>query len=209
MLNANRTAAGRLTARGRTATAGLALTASAALWVLGCAAPPQTEFNVVDYRYGGQVSRYRESFAEGYYDIDRVGNMDLVLLREKYDVADPVASIQQVIHIRTIWRSIPGVTVADRTQINGEVTYFIQSGDLGQTFEGAGSVFFQPDRSGERITGTLDLARLKPVRTLAASADLFDRVDLSGTFTASRDSKRVQQVVHEMNRRFGPRPPAP
>jgi len=184
----------------------LALVVWAAPWLVGCAAPRLNEFSVVDYRYGGAVARYRETFSEGYYDIDEVGNMDLVLLREKSDIEDPVASIQQVIHIRTLWRSIPGVTVADRTQINGNVSYFIQSGELGQTFEGAGSVFFDSDRGGEQIEGTLDLARLKPVRSLVASADLFDRVDLSGTFAADRDPKRVRQIVHEMNRRFGPRP---
>ncbi len=184
----------------------MGLMASQAVWLVGCNRPKTTEFDVVDYRHNGEVSRYRETFSEGYYGIDGAGNMDLVLLREKYDVEDPVANIKQVIHIRTFWRSIPGVTVAHRTQINGRVTYFIQSGELGQTFEGAGSVFFYPDRRGDGMSGTLDLARLKPVRRLAASADLFERVDLSGTFVATRDPKRVQQIVHEMNRRFGPRP---
>ena len=98
-------------------------------------------------------------------------------------------------------------SVAHRTQINAQVSYFIRSGELGQTFEGAGSVFFYSDRRGDTIGGTLDLARLKPVRRLVASADLFERVDLSGTFVARRDPKRVQQIVHDMNRRFGPRPP--
>jgi len=182
------------------------LTVSHVIGLTGCSAPKSCEFDVVDYRHGGDVSRYRETFSEGYYDIDRAGNMDLVLLREKYDVEDPVANIKQVIHIRTFWRSIPGVTVAHRTQINGKVSYFILSGELGQSFEGAGSVFFYPDRSGDTISGTLDLARLKPVRRLVASADLFESVDLSGTLAATRDSKRVQQIVHDMDRRFGPRP---
>lgn len=180
------------------------------LWltvVCGCMRPKTCEFEVVDYRASGAVSRYRETFSEGYYGIDKSGNLDLILLRQKYDPDDPVTNITQVIHIHTFWQSIPGVTVAERTQINGHVSYFIVSGELGQSFEGAGSVFFTRARDGETITGTLDLARLKPARQLVASADLFERVDLSGCFVAEHDPKRVQHTIHDMNRRFGPRPP--
>jgi len=165
-----------------------------------------TRFEVIDYRAGGAELRYRESFSEGFFDLDDAGNLDVVMHHEKRDPADPAGQITQVIHVRTLWRSIPGVTVAERSQINAEVEYFIISGDVGQSFEGAGSVIFSTNRKADTITGTLDLARLKPVRQLIAADDLFERVDLSGTFVAQKDRRRVRDTVHDMARRFGPRP---
>lgn len=173
----------------------------------GCGRPRTNAFEIIDHREGGDASRFRETFDAGTFDVGPTGNYDIVLVNEQFDATDPSANIVQTLHLRTFWRSIPGTTVADKTQINGSVSYYIVSGELGQAYEGAGSIFVSEDRDGDKITGTLDLARLKPVRQLAASADLFERVDISGRFTATRDRKRTQQLVHEMNRRFGPRPP--
>lgn len=175
--------------------------------VAGCARSKGNVFEVIDYREAGEVSRFRETFADGYFDVGPTGNYEIVLVREQFDANDPAANITQMIHLRTFWRSIPGTTVADSTQINGSISYFIVSGELGQSYEGAGSIFVTENRDGDEIKGTLDLARLKPVRQLAASADLFDRVRISGRFKATRNRKRTQQLVRDMNRRFGPRPP--
>lgn len=171
-----------------------------------CAKSTVTRFEVVDYRADGNTVRYRETFARGFYDRDAGGNVEVVLTREKRDPDDPGGHITQVIHIRTIWRSIPGVTIASRSQINAEVCYYIISGEVGQSFEGAGSVIYTGDDKNGTMTGTLDLARLKPVRRLVAGDDLFDRVDLSGTFTATENRRRVRDTVHDFSRRFGPRP---
>ncbi len=175
-------------------------------WLPACSRPTVTRFEVIDYRASGAEARYRETFTEGYYDLDAAGNLNVVLSREKRDPEDPASQITQVIHIRTFWRSIPGVTVAERSQINAEVAYYIVSGDVGQSFEGAGSVIYHADRDDDQITGQLDLARLKPARQLIAADDLFERVDLSGTFVATRNRRRVHDTVHDMTRRFGPRP---
>jgi len=172
----------------------------------GCARPKEKAFQIVDHRKDGSVSRFRETFGPGSFDVGPTGNYEIVLVNEQFDANDPSANISQVLHIRTLWQSIPGRTVADRTQINCIVSYYIVSGQLGQAYEGAGSLFISADRDGERLTGTLDLARLKPVRQLAASAELFNRVDIAGRFTAARDRKRTQQLANDMDRRFGPRP---
>lgn len=184
----------------------LALFAGALGGVSACSHQAANWFDVIDYRAGGGDTHYRETFTEGFFDLDASGNLDLILSRAKIDPDDPAGHITQVIHIRTFWRSIPGVTVAERTQINAEVAYYIISGEVGQSFEGAGSVFFSVNRSGDTITGSLDLARLKPTRQLIAADDLFERVDLSGTFVATKNRRRVRDEIHDMARRFGPRP---
>jgi len=171
---------------------------------LGCVAAPST-LDITDYRSDGPPQTYREVFPDAYFDLDAAGNVNLVLRRSEVSHEAPGTRITQVVHLRSVWRPIPGVTVAERTQINGTVTYSIISGSLGATFEGAGSIFFELDNDKQRLEGSLDLATLIPVRRLAASGDFFEKAELSGRFVASRDGRRVARIVNDMNRRFGPR----
>ncbi len=172
----------------------------------GCSAR-WSRFLVVDYRDTGEPKRYQETFKEAYYSIGGDGNVELVLRRSQPSESDPDVDITQLIHIRTVWRSIPGQTVADRTQINGVISYLIAGGGVGATFEGAGSVFFKENRRGDRLRGTLERALLRPTRRLAGGHSLFNRAQLQGEFQAKRDRRRVVRLVHEMNRLFGPLPP--
>lgn len=173
--------------------------------IAGCATPVST-FKVVDFREPGKAHTYRESFDEAYYDVDQSGNVNVVIFRESPSVNDLDEKITQVIHIHTMWRSIPGTTVAHRSQINGTVIYGIVGGRMGVTFEGAGSVFFDENKKKQELTGTLELARLRPTRKLTDDSTLFHHAELSGTFFAVRDRRRVVRTINEMNRLFGPIP---
>lgn len=172
----------------------------------GCATREST-FRITDYREPGEARRYQETFDEAYYDLDGEGNMDIVLRRIEPTSTDPTLDITQVIHLRTVWNSIPGRTVAERTQINGTVSYVIVHGRTGAAFEGAGAVFFKQNRRKDILKGSLDQARLKPTRTLAEDGDLFQHAELTGEFRATRDRRKVVRIVNDMNRLFGPLPP--
>ncbi len=181
------------------------------LWALllalpGCSARNST-FQITDYRQGAQAKRYRETMDEAYYDFDAQGNVDIVLRRSQPAQSDPQHDITQVIHIRTVWRSIPGETVAERTQLNGTIRYHIVHGGVGATFEGAGSVFYRLDRSEESLSGSLDQALLRPKRRLGAGSDIFKRAELAGRFQATRDRRRVVRIINDMERLFSPRLP--
>ena len=139
--------------------------------------------------------------------LDEHGNVDLVLRRSTAGQTNTNRVITQVVHIRSFWRSIPGETVAHRTQINGLITYCIISGRGGATFEGAGSVFFKQKRRGNTLSGTLDLASLQPKRQLVSDSPVFKRAELTGTFRATHDPRRVVRIINDMNRLFGPLPP--
>lgn len=182
----------------------LAIMLSSALAV-GCSTRATT-FEITDYRDVGDARRYSETFDEAYYTLDERGNVDIVLRRATVP-GDTGAgqAITQVIHIRSVWRSIPGATVAHRTQINATVSYHILSGRIGATFEGAGSVFYQRVRKSDVIRGTLDLATLRPKRRLTAGTTLFRQAEIVGKFEAKEDPRRVIQIMNEMNRLFGPR----
>jgi hypothetical protein len=172
---------------------------------LGCSART-TMFEITDYRRPGDAQRYRETFDEAYYAIDPHGNVDVVLRRAAAPgEAGADQRITQLIHISSVWRSIPGDTVAHPTQINATVTYHILSGRAGATFEGAGSVFYQRSPRSDLLNGALDLATLRPKRRLAAGAALFQKAEIRGQFEAKHNPRRVTQLINEMNRRFGPR----
>ncbi len=172
--------------------------------VCGCAGSGSV-FEIVDYRPDAPPNRYREVFSEAFYAFDGSGNVQVVLRRSQPSAEQPHLEITQIIHLRTVWRPIPGETVAERTQINGTVTYCIMSGNLGATFEGAGSIFFSHNQRNDVLEGSLDLAMLGPTRQLTSTSDFFDKAELSGRFTARRDGRRVTRIVNDINRRFGPR----
>jgi hypothetical protein len=173
----------------------------------GCASKPTT-FVITDHRAPGETHRYRETFPEGFFAVDEHGNVDIVLRRESRAPQSPHEPIVQVVHIRTVWKSVPGQTVAHATQINGTVSYFILTGRVGATFEGAGSVFFELDDNRLTLSGELEQASLRPRRILTASNELFLKAELSGQFTANQDPRRAYRIIHEVNRRFdSARPP--
>ena len=175
----------------------------------GCAARVST-FDITDFREPGDAKRYRETFDEGYYALDGDGNVDVVLCRMTAPGDDAAGrEINQVIHIRSVWRSIPGDTVSHATQINATVRYHILSGRVGAAFEGAGSVFFSRDLRSDELTGTLELAKLRPKGRVAAANSLFRHAEIAGAFVARHDPRRVVQIVNEMNRRFEPTPRGP
>ncbi len=173
--------------------------------IAGCSLKYST-FEIEDFRESGKPKLYSELFKEAYYDIGPDGNLDLILRRSQPSELEPDVSITQVIHIRSVWRSIPGQTVADSTQINATVSYLIVGGPIGATFEGAGSVFFDENRKEDRLEGTLDLAILRPTRRLAAGQEIFNRARVKGEFRAVRDRRRLIHLKNDMNRLFGPLP---
>ena len=129
-----------------------------------------------------------------------MGAMDVVLRRCEPSVEDVDQEITQIIHIRSVWRSIPGRTIAHPSQINATVSYVIQSGRVGAMFEGAGAVMFKEHRRSGTLTGSLDLATLRPTHATLAGGSIFERAQLSGKFTATNDRRRVTRIVHEIER---------
>ena len=174
----------------------------------GCAGRTSV-FEIVAYRASGHPKRYRETFDEAYYDRDAAGNVEIVLRRREPSETNPRTDVTQVIHLRTVWRSIPGETVAERPQINGTVSYAVVSGRVGTTFEGAGSIFFRENKRRDALRGSLDLALLKPKRHLSEGSAIFKHAELSGRFHAVRDPRRVARITNDLNRLCAPPPPPP
>jgi len=184
----------------------LILGAAALALSAGCSVKV-SHFEIVDHRSDGGERKYHETFPDACYTIWPDGNTDIVLSRMQPSQADPSRNIRQIIHLRTIWRSIPGTTVAEKSQINARVSYLIVMDNTGATFEGAGSVFFKEDRKKHVIQGSLDLALLRPTRRLPGGGAFFEHAEIQGVFRAVRDRRRLVRTINNMDRLFGPMPP--
>lgn len=173
--------------------------AEACLW--GCAATPSV-LDIVDHRSSGETRRYHEAFDEAYYDVDSSGGLTLVLRRSQA-ARGSLPDVTQIVVVKSVWRSIPGTTIAQDTQINGTVIYAVLSGRSGTTFEGAGSLFYTPDPKSDELSGSLDLATLQPRRRMGGDDPIFDRAEVSGQFVARRNPRNVRRIANDLERQFG------
>ncbi|MCC7293179.1 MAG: hypothetical protein IT449_14055 [Phycisphaerales bacterium] len=157
---------------------------------------------IIDHRQAGPDAVYVETFNECYYDADAEGNVDVVLRREHVKTDDPSQTVTQIIHVRSFWKSIPGTTVAHDQQINATVRYMILSGRAGASFQGAGSIFCEKTRGRSVLEGDLGLAYLSPRTRLNNGNMLFERAEISGSFRARHDPRRVVRILNEMDELF-------
>ena len=171
----------------------------------GCSSPV-SRFQIIDHAGTHETHRYSATFSEAYYDIDGLGNLDLILRRGPDLHTADGSEVTQLLHIRSVWRSIPGMTNANPTQVNGTICYALVGGNTGTTFEGAGSVFFDHNADKGTLSGTVEWALLRPRRRLSSAKPLFSHAEISGEFHAVRDRRKVVRMVNEIDRLFRSRP---
>jgi hypothetical protein len=171
--------------------------ALAAMGIPGCATD-SAHIQITERPSTFETRRYQETFDEAYYDLGPSGNLRLVL-RKRQPASLEGDELTQTIVVESVWRSLPGVTVADRSQINGTVTYGLAGQRIVQNLTGAGSVFFYENDAGNRATGTLAHVMLE-----SKSADLGDgflqRIELCGDFSASRNPHQALHIANEIKR---------
>ena len=167
--------------------------------------PKLSAFEIVDLSDAGNARRYQETFDEAFYDIDAHGDVNIILRNGLPNDGEHDPMIQ-VIHVRSVWRSQPGRTTAERTQLNAVIGYFVTGPRMGDALEGTGSVFYEQDDE-DVLTGSVDHAVVRPTRQVAPAEPIFTRAELKGKFRAVRDPRQVRQAINELQRRFGPLPP--
>jgi hypothetical protein len=173
----------------------------------GCASP-SSQLQITDYQEAGNPRRFSVSFEEAFFQTDPRGNLDLIL-RHYADAGRGDPAVSQVVHVHTVWRSIPGQTTANDTQINGTVVYAILGAGASSTYEGAGAVIFGEDPVTGELVGRLSRVILLPKRDLVAGEPILRHVELDGSFRARSDRRMTAQVVNDLERMFGPRMPQP
>lgn len=165
-------------------------------FVGGCARV-QNEIELVDYGSRGRRHVTRLRFDDAVYSIDDMGQLNLVMRSRPAGEADPA---EHTVHVRTVWRSLPGKTTAHPRQINGTISYCAWIGTQGVCYEGAGSVFFSERRGGDELSGRIELVRLRPTRKSTAADIPFAEAELSGTFRATHDRRTTVRLVNDLKR---------
>lgn len=184
----------------------LMILAVSVLGLGGCLGPSRTNLlTITDRSTSGDEQRFHESFDEAFYDIDGVGNVDLVLRRARPAGEGRDRALVQIVHVRSVWNSIPGRTIASETQINGRLTYVIVSDGARSAFEGAGSVFYRKKKEWgqEFLVGRVERTHLRAVPGATSEPAIFERVELGGEFKAAADGRRVRSLINEMGRLQG------
>jgi hypothetical protein len=184
---------------------GIASIVAPLLLASGCQ-PRRTRFEITDYRDDAPPAKYFEDFDECFYALDADGTLDVVARRVGSTFRDPNTGTTQVLHVRRIWPAVPGMTHVERTQINARVSYWIVGASGGIGFEGGGFVTCNENRAGDVLTGRLELSALTPTRRVEPAPDLFQHAEVTGTFRARRDKRRIVRILNKLERTFGPLP---
>jgi hypothetical protein len=114
--------------------------------------------------------------------------------------------ISQLVHLRTAYRTMPGVTHAESSMINATVHYVILDGFGGTCYEGAGHLSTHESRDGRVMTGKLEHAQVTRNRHIGQGGDIFVRAKLRGGYHAVRNRRKVVAMLNEINRLLGPQP---
>ena len=202
----------------------LLTTAALILCAVGCR-PVDTRFQVVAFRDPAHPETLSEHFNRGSFLINAENNYEIVFEIPPASISSsqPAATDQngnfaeaepvwmsQFIHIEVFWRPRPGTTYAESTQTNANILYCIATGDGAISYEGAGFVYLDLSRDGQRLSGTLESSTLYPARFTKAPTDLFGPCRMTGTFQALRGRPEVARVQQILRRLLGPPlPPNP
>ena len=157
-----------------------------------------TRFEVIDYSSNADPLHYFQEFDECYYRVDGEGNIDIVARRRGRPTNRVDDGPVQVVHLRTIYQSVPGQTPVERTMTNATVSYIIMDHGTGVSFDGAGFLLCTIHRNGRELTATLEESTLRPMRRLGtAGPQVFERPCVTGRIYAQLDPRRTLRILNE------------
>ncbi len=173
----------------------------------GCTTTPYNRLTVVDYPHHSDSIQHYELFDDAYYQIDGAGLTHLILQKISLTSENPPQKIIQTFHIQSQWKPNPGLTYSDASMINATISYVIQKGNSGISYDGGGFASYKVQSSGTVLTGELEGAELQPLRNPSGDLRVFERVRISGRFRAIRDDRRVIRILRQIQEQLGPLPP--
>jgi hypothetical protein len=165
----------------------------------------RTAFNMVTIDPTGASERFHETFDECYFSVSPHRRVD-VIARRVIETGPDEPPISQLVHLRTAYRTMPGVTHAESSMINATVHYVILDGFGGTCYEGAGHLSTHESRDGRVMTGKLEHAQVTRNRHIGQGGDIFVRAKLRGGYHAVRNRRKVVAMLNEINRLLGPQP---
>ncbi len=156
-----------------------------------------TSLHIRDYRDDGRVVQYVQPFTQVYYDINSAGELDVVLREEVPAEGNPNRSIEQIVHIQSIWLSRYAQTSSEEGQISGDITYAIVDGANVSIYAGIGSTHFRHYKKKDIVRGSIGQAVLN-IRS--GGIPVFRRAEVKGTFVAQRNRREVVRLTNLLKR---------
>ncbi|MCG3137709.1 MAG: hypothetical protein HJJLKODD_01559 [Phycisphaerae bacterium] len=172
----------------------------------GCSSTPYNRMMITDYRSGGQAAEHYEDFTDAYYRLANDGTADIILRKSAPLPQDPRAQLQQIVHLRAVWKPFPGRTHAESSMINTQICYAIISTTMAVSYEGGGFMDYSPKTFSDVVVGKLEAGDLQPTRRSGAGLDIFNTARISGHYRVTRDDRKVTRLINEINRALGDPP---
>ena len=93
--------------------------------------------------------------------------------------------------------------------INAKVTYCLFRENAGVSYEGGGFVRYEEDEKKGILSGRLAGVTLRRLRSVGSDLSIFQQVRVTGSFSASRNPRRVTRMMNDVERAVGPAPRRP
>lgn len=151
--------------------------------------------------------RLRGDFNSAYYVFDSTESITIVLIEGPED--NPV----QAAAIRMMWKPRAGRTPINPDATNATIQYIVFANrrtdegffrEVG-VYSGAGFLYLDSDPGDARLTASLWQADLLLADRSDRFKDLLGQSTLRGSFTAERNSDKVQQLIKDLNLRVSDR----
>jgi hypothetical protein len=135
------------------------------------------------------------NYRSAFFSNDGKGAVSFVLSDVSMDeVIQGTVRNGQVLHIDLLWLPKPGATPLDSTATNASVRLMVIADGAVGLYGGAGFAMPSNDTEGDSVGMTLEDASLQLLDSTPGFTDLLSPAQLTGSFTAKRDDKRVRQL---------------
>jgi len=177
---------------------GLFLTA---LIAVGCASEPM-RVHLTTYDETGAAQEHYADFTRAYYTTGPNGLMAWALSTEQPSPDDPTQIVTQIVHIREIWKTRPGKTFANASQINAQVRYAILTPPTGVRYDGSAFITYKSKRFSDVQICEIEAGRLTPSKRMGDVTVPFGPARFNGTFEATENQATVAEAAQLIDALF-------
>ncbi|HPD30841.1 MAG TPA: hypothetical protein PLL20_12655 [Phycisphaerae bacterium] len=167
----------------------------------GCSSQ-STRIHLTTYDETGREQHHYADFNRVAFLINPSGLLELGMRVEQPSKLDPTQTITQLVHIKEVWKPVPGRTAVERTQINVQVRYGILTPPTGVRYDGAGFLYARFKEGSTTISGEIESGRLAPSYRMADAMLPFGVARISGPFRAVKNPGEVIEIARQLDLLF-------
>jgi hypothetical protein len=167
----------------------------------GCSSQ-STRIHLTTYDEAGREQHHYADFNRVAFLVNPSGLLELGMRVEQPSKLDPTQTITQLIHIKEVWKPVPGHTAVERTQINVQIRYAILTPPTGVRYDGAGFLYAKYKEGSTTISGEIESGRLAPSYRMADAVLPFGVARFSGPFRAVQNPGEVIEIARQLDLLF-------